>query len=175
LFAVIPGSGMVDPLEREIEAHVAGLGFELVEMERAGSKARPILRLRVDRPDSEPGRGVSLEDCRVVSRALESLLEESRQVPERYVLEVSSPGVERPLVRPRDYVRFRGSEVAVLGRTELRPGHKRVEGELLGLQGAAGEERVRLRTKDGAELEIPLDATKKVHLIYRWGGAGGEK
>jgi ribosome maturation factor RimP len=54
---------MPDELEQRIEDQVAELGFELVELERAGSKSRPILRLRVDVPGSEPGAGISIDDC----------------------------------------------------------------------------------------------------------------
>jgi ribosome maturation factor RimP len=164
---------MGDPLEREIEAQVEQLGFELVEMELAGSRTRPILRLRIDRPDSSPGHGVSLEDCARVSRSLEAHLEESGGVPDRYVLEVSSPGLERPLVRPRDFERFAGKEIAVIGREPLHGGAKRIEGELLGLENAGGDEKIRVKTSEGMELSIPRERTKRVHLVYRWGGEEG--
>ncbi len=160
---------MIDPVERFIETQVEELGFELVEFERAGSKARPVYRLRIDRPDSTPGQGVSLDDCQSVSRSLESRIEGSGQVPDRYVLEVSSPGVERPLTKPRDFQRFRGREVAVLGRVPLHGSGKRVEGELVGLNEDAGRETILLRTADGAELAIPREHAKRVHLVYRWG------
>jgi ribosome maturation factor RimP len=163
---------MTDRLDQEIEVQLERLGFELVELERAGSRARPILKLRIDRPDASPGKGVSLEDCTRVSRALEAALEERREVPDRYVLEVSSPGIERPLVRRRDFDRFRGREIAVLARTSLPGGGKRVEGELLGIAEDEGGERIRLRTAAGEEIEIPREATKKVHLVHRWGGEG---
>jgi ribosome maturation factor RimP len=160
---------MIDPVERFIETQLEELGFELVELERAGSKARPILRLRIDRPDSGPGQGVSLDDCQRVSRALEARLEEGGQVPDRYVLEVSSPGVERPLTKTRDFARFRGLEVAVHGRVPLRGSEKRVEGELIGLQEDAGRETILLRTADGADLAVPREHAKRVHLVFRWG------
>ncbi len=160
---------MIDPVERFIETQVEELGFELVEFERAGSKARPVYRLRIDRPDSVPGMGVSLDDCQRVSRSLESGLEESGVVPDQYVLEVSSPGVERPLTRPRDFRRFRGREVAVHGRVALRGSEKRIEGELVGMNEDAGREMILLRTADGAELAIPREQAKRVHLVYRWG------
>ena len=76
-----------------------------------GSKSRPILRIRVDVPGSEPGAGVSVDDCARVSRAVEEYLDEASDVAERYVLEVSSPGVERPLVRAADFSRFAGQEI----------------------------------------------------------------
>jgi ribosome maturation factor RimP len=161
---------MSDSLEQEIEARVEQLGFELVELERAGSKSRPILRVRIDRPDSTPGHGVSVEDCQLVSRTLEAQLEERRAVPERYVLEVSSPGVERALVRDRDFERFRGQEIAVHGKTGLQDGNKRIDGELLGLSEDGGTGYIRIKTKDGSELAIPRDQVKRVHLVYRWGG-----
>jgi ribosome maturation factor RimP len=163
---------MADPLEREIDAKVEELGFELVELERAGSKARPVLRLRIDRPDSSPGHGVSLEDCVSVSRALEDHLEGQGEVPERYILEVSSPGVERPLTRKRDFERFQGREIAVLGRAPIHGGAKRVEGELIGYEIDSEGERIRLRAADGAELTIPVEQTKRIHLVYRWGDEG---
>jgi ribosome maturation factor RimP len=163
---------MADPLEREIEDRVEQLGFDLVDLERAGSAARPILRLRIDRSASEAGEGVTVEDCRAVSRALEASLDERPDLPARYVLEVSSPGVERPLVRPGDFERFAGQEVAVFGRAELQEGVKRLEGVLLGLDWSDTGERVRLRLSDGSEVHIPRDRIKKIHLVFRWGGAG---
>ena len=109
--------GLRDRIEPRLHDQVEALGFEVVELEWAGKSRRPILRLRVDRPDSVPGKGISVDDCAVVSRALEQWLDE--EFPERYVLEVSSPGIERPLVRPRDWVRFAGQRVLVHGTRVL--------------------------------------------------------
>jgi ribosome maturation factor RimP len=160
---------MVEKLDREIAGRVEALGYELVELERAGSRARPILRLRVDVPGSEPGgAGVSLEDCQRISRALEEYLDDAAEVSERYVLEVSSPGLERPLVRGSDFQRFAGREVAVKTVEKLPNGSRRVEGELLGLQSHDGEERVLLRLEDGSELHIPRANVARAHLIFRW-------
>lgn len=165
---------MIDPVERFIETRLEEHGFELVELERAGPKARPIYRLRIDRPDSAPGQGVNVDDCQRVSRFLEAGLEEVGLVPDRYVLEVSSPGVERPLVRPRDFERFRGREIAVVGRVPLRGSEMRVEGELVGMDEDAGRETILLRAADGAELAIPREHVKRVHLVFRWGGENRE-
>ena len=96
-------------IEAEIEATLVGLGYELVTVDWGGSKRRPLLRIRVDRPEEAPEVGITVDDCARVSRALEEHLEGKEAVPERYVLEVSSPGVDRPLVRPRDWQRFAGS------------------------------------------------------------------
>jgi ribosome maturation factor RimP len=162
---------MPDPLLQEIEDQVERLGFELVDLERAGSRARPILRLRIDRSTDAEG-GVTLEDCKVVSRALEATLDDRSDLSPRYVLEVSSPGVERPLVRRRDFERFIGREIAVLSKREIVPGAKRVEGELLGIDDVDGGETIRLRTARGEEVAIRREETTKVHLVYRWGGPG---
>src|SRR5690606_32982606 len=102
LFVVPLGGGLVadQDLREEIEAGLGELGFELVELELGGTSRRPVLRLRIDRlAGEEEDAGVSLDDCARVSRALEARLEASERVPATYVLEVSSPGVERPLVR----------------------------------------------------------------------------
>jgi ribosome maturation factor RimP len=90
-------------------------------------------------PASAPGAGVSVDDCARVSRAVEEYLDEARRA-ERYVLEVSSPGVERPLVRRRTSA-VRGQEVAVKMSKALANGKKRVEGELVGLETVDGQER----------------------------------
>jgi len=164
---------MSDRIESRIEQHLEGIGFELVELERAGSRSRPILRLRIDRKNSDPSSGgVSLEDCARVSRSLEGDLELDSEIPDRYVLEVSSPGVERPLLRRRDFERYAGSEIAVLGKTALHGGARRVEGTLLGVEGVGVDERVLLRTVQGEEIAVPRSQTKKIHLVYRWGGGG---
>ena len=158
---------MRDPLVHGIEEQVEKLGYELVELERAGSSSRPILRLRIDRIDSEPGKGVTLDECARVSRALELFLEEGVDFPERYVLEVSSPGVERPLVRRRDFDRFAGREIAISGKRPLHGNSKRIQGELVGAIGDEGAERIRLRLESGEEIEVQREDATKIHLIYR--------
>ncbi|MBI4545562.1 MAG: ribosome maturation factor RimP [Gemmatimonadetes bacterium] len=158
-----------DPLERLLEARVEALGYELVELERTGSRSRPILRLRIDRPDSERGRGVTLDDCARVSRELESLLDQMAELGARYVLEVSSPGIERPLVRPRDFERFAGREVAIKGVAPLAGRGRRLEGTLLGL--SDGGMWVRLQLADGEVVELARGEIARAHLIFRWGHA----
>jgi ribosome maturation factor RimP len=157
-----------DGFERELEARVEALGFEFVELERAGSRARPVLRIRIDRPDAVPGQGVTLDDCTRVSRSLEQYLDQESDLAERYVLEVSSPGVERPLVRPRDFERFAGREVALVGHGPLAGKGRRLEGELLGLTGEPQSERDRLRLESGEVLDIPRADIARAHLIFRW-------
>ncbi|MGH7449354.1 MAG: ribosome maturation factor RimP [Longimicrobiales bacterium] len=160
---------MAEELERQIEERVAGLGYELVELERAGSKARPILRLRVDLPGAAEGSSVTVDDCARVSRAVEAYLDDASDVPERYVLEVSSPGVERPLVRAADFTRFAGRDVAVKMSKPLANGARRIEGELVGLVSVDGQEHIRLRLPDGSTMDIPRADVTRANLIFRWG------
>ena len=163
-------------IEKGIEGRVEGLSMEMVDLEWAGSDARPILRLRVDLPDSSPGKGVTVNDCVRVSRELEPWLDEHPDVPERYTLEVSSPGVERPLRRRRDFLRFIGSEVVVKVENVL-PGAKsrRLQGVLEGVEEGDSESAdgmgpytVLVRPGKGSVVRIPNEEMVRAHLVYRW-------
>jgi ribosome maturation factor RimP len=107
-----------------IEPVVEREGAELVDLEVAGSPSRPIVRAYVDTE-----AGITLDDCARLSRSLERVLESAGAVPERYVLEVSSPGIERPLTRRGHFERYRGREVAVR-LYQKREGRKRFVGTL---------------------------------------------
>lgn len=160
-----------DALEQQLEERVAALGFELVELERAGSRNRPVLRVRIDRPGSTPGSGVTVDDCTQVSRALEAFLDGEDRLGDRYVLEVSSPGIERPLVRPRDFRNFAGREIAVRGHGDLAGHGRRLEGELVGLEEVDGGDVVKLRLPAGEVVDIPRADIARAHLIFRWDDA----
>jgi ribosome maturation factor RimP len=155
----------MERIRSEIERRVEELGYEVVEMERAGSNNRPIIRLRIDRPDGPPEGAVGVDDCVRVSRALEAWLDEAEGLSERYLLEVSSPGVERPLLRARDWERFAGREALVEG--DFGEAGTRLEGTLRGL---AGEDRGILETAAGPQ-EVKLEKVRKAKLVFRWGGS----
>ncbi|MEQ1856934.1 MAG: ribosome maturation factor RimP [Longimicrobiales bacterium] len=160
---------VVPEIERELAGRVEDLGYELVEVHWGGSGQRPQLKLRIDRRDAAPGTGVTVDECARVSRALEPWLDEHEALSERYVLEVSSPGVERPLVRGRDFERFRGERVAVAGKELLAGLATRLEGELLGLESEGLEsEAVRLRLPDGREVSVPRSQIRKANLVFEW-------
>lgn len=163
---------VVPEIQEELADRIERLGFELVEVRWGGSGQRPRLEVRIDRPGSGPGSGVTVEECASVSRALEPWLDEHEALSRRYVLEVSSPGVERPLVKGRDFERFRGERVAVTGTGLLAGLSTRLEGELLGLEGEGDAEAVRLllRRKDGErEVRIPRSEIRKANLVFEWG------
>lgn len=155
-------------IERELKARVEGLGYELVDVRWGGSSNRPSLRVRVDRAEAARGEGVTVDDCAKVSRALEPWLDQREDLPARYVLEVSSPGVDRPLLRDRDFERFRGERVAVKGHDVLAGRARRLEGELLGLEQEDGAGAVRLRLPDGDEVSIPRDQIAGANLVFTW-------
>lgn len=158
----------VPEIERGIETRVGAQGFELVDVRWGGSTRRPVLRVRIDRPGSTPGNGVTVDDCATVSRMLEPWLDEVEELPERYVLEVSSPGVDRPLVRETDFQRFRGQRIAVKGHDVLAGRARRLEGELLGLEEQEGNAAVRLRLPDGGEVSIPRKDIAGANLVFTW-------
>jgi ribosome maturation factor RimP len=93
---------------------LAALGFELVELRRGGSSRRPHLSVRIDWTDIVPGRKVTVDDCALVSRALEAWLDEAKVGGGEYILEVSSPGMDRPLRRLDEWRRFTGRAVDIL-------------------------------------------------------------
>ncbi len=146
------------------------MGFELVTMDRGGGRNRPLLRLRIDHAGDAADRpAVTVEHCAAVTRALRELLEEDGTDASEWVLEVSSPGVERPLVKARDYARFAGEKVRVRGYRALAGRAKQLDGTLLGLVGD-GQDAFALEI-DGDRIEIPLDAVATARLVYEWGQA----
>ena len=147
-----------DALLAPIRDHVAGLGFELVDLRRTGTLQRPILQLRVDRPDSRPGQGVTADDCAAISRSLERFLESRAMVGPRYVLEVSSPGLERPLRCPEHWRRFVGRQARI--RAESLPGRSRFE-----ILAVPDDERVVLRREDGSEITLPFEEIRDATLV----------
>jgi ribosome maturation factor RimP len=161
----------IPEVARELEDRVTELGFDLVDVEWAGDSRRPIIRVRIDVPESRAadGIGVNVDDCATVSRGLEPWLDGLEGMPDRYVLEVSSPGLDRPLNRARDFERFAGEPVAVKGKGLLAGRARRLEGELLGLTtDENGREQVRLRLPGGDEVLVPREEITGAHLVFRW-------
>ena len=149
----------VDALLAPIRDHIAGLGFELVDLRRVGTLERPILQVRVDRPDSRPGQGITADDCAVISRSLERFLESSAMVGPRSVLEVSSPGIERPLRWPEHWRRFVGRRARVRSRA-LGGGRREVE-----IVAVPDDGHVTLRTDGGGETTVALDEIHDATLV----------
>jgi len=150
-----------------IEAALAELGFELVLLEQGGGRSRPRLRIRIDHAGAGRKREpVTVEDCALASRRLRTLLEEQGAEAENWVLEVSSPGVERPLVKARDFERFAGERVRVRGYAPLADRAKQLEGTLIGL--VEGEREVFALDIEGDRVEIPLEEVAAARLVITW-------
>jgi len=116
-----------DSLVEQFRVRLAALGLELADLRIGGTPNRPLAQVRIEWPPADPGtpeRRVTVEDCARASRALEPWLDAGGPLGGRYVLEVSSPGLERPLRWHRHWVRFVGRDVqatvAGLGRVRAR-------------------------------------------------------
>ncbi|HPZ64874.1 MAG TPA: ribosome maturation factor RimP [Bacillota bacterium] len=145
-------------VEALVEPVIADLGLELVDIDyRKGKRAH--LCIYIDKPG-----GVTIDDCEKVSRALSPLLDQRDPLPgSRYLLEVSSPGVERPLRRERDFVRFAGEAVKIYTGSAIQ-GRRKFAGTLLGADN--GEISIQLE-EDGRRVTIPMEMVTKAHLWYR--------
>jgi ribosome maturation factor RimP len=147
----------VTDLLRRIEDIVAptvvGMGYELVRvaMSKGGT-----LQIMVEPAD---GRPMDVEGCATLSRALSAVLDVEDPIPGSYTLEVSSPGIDRPLTRPKDYARWAG-HVARMETAEPIDGRRRFKGTLLGLADGV----VKLRLDDGTEASLPLPAISRAKL-----------
>lgn len=142
-------------LEAEVAAIAAGAGCELLRL----SFARNHLQILLDKPDG----GVTLEHCQTVSKQVSALLDVAEFGSDRYVLEVSSPGLDRELFRPQDYQRFQGSLVRVtFFEGGERKGKKTVVGRLAGYDPDAATITV---AEDGQDPRIlPLRDVGKARL-----------
>ena len=134
-------------------------GLEVVEVEVKGGGNQRLVRISIDKP-----AGVTHGDCELVSQQVGTILDVEDVVPGgRYTLEVSSPGVERKLLKPKDYQRFQGKKARITLR-EPRDGRRHWEGTLAGLDDGS----IALETEAGATIRFPLDAIQKANLKFEW-------
>jgi len=139
------------------------MGLELVELEFKKVGRSFVLRLFIDKPG-----GVTMDDCADVSRELSLLLDVEDCIPGRYTLEVSSPGLDRPLKKESDYIRFQGRlavvKTAELLKDEKGSPRKTFLGTIEGLEAGV----VAIRLKEGPLALIPLDKIVKAHLEFEF-------
>jgi ribosome maturation factor RimP len=141
-----------------VQEVVEGQGFEFVDVEFKGSGDNSVLRIFIDKPE-----GVSHKDCALVSDQVGTVLDVEDLILSAYTLEVSSPGLDRKLVKESDYVRFDGRLAKIQTRIPLH--HQKVfKGRLRGLQNG----NVRLELPQGNLLEIPLDVVREARLEFDW-------
>ncbi len=142
-------------LEPIIEPAVEAAGFRLVRLRLMGGKTKT-LQIMAERPDGT----MNVEDCAALSRALSDFLDAEDPIEGEYNLEVSSPGIDRPLTRLADFARWAGHEAKLeLGAPDAS-GRKRFKGLLLGLDGAD----VQLETQ-GQRLSLPFKAIAEAKLV----------
>ena len=144
-------------IAKQIEPEVKSLGYELVRVAMIGGSSDPTLQVMAERPDT---RQLDLSDCEVISRRLSDWLDANDPIEGGYRLEVSSPGIDRPLTRLKDYADWAGHD-ARISLKEPRGDRKQYSGTLQGLDG----ETVRLGGKDGQDYELPFSDIASAKLL----------
>lgn len=143
-------------LTRLIEPEAKALGFELVRVAMIGGTSDPTLQVMAERPDT---RQLTIDDCADLSRRLSDMLDASDPIEGAYRLEVSSPGIDRPLTRLKDFADWAGHEARVT-LAEPIEGRKQFTGELIGTDG----DEIVMRVKDGAEARLPFAGIRTAKL-----------
>jgi len=149
-----------DSLVESFRSRLEALGLELADLRIGGTQTRPLVQVRIEwppaspagRPDAQPRR-VTVADCATASRMLEAWLDADGPLGCRYMLEVSSPGVERPLRWHRHWVRFVGREV---------------QATVAGLGRVPDEATVVLEPQGGAPRPVPLAGIRDARLAVDW-------
>ena len=148
----------IDALQKLVEPEVEGLGYRLVRVAFVGGRSDPTLQVMAERPDT---RQLTLSDCERISRQLSDLLDEKDPIEGGYRLEVSSPGIDRPLTRLADYDDWKGHE-ARLTLAEPVSGRKQFSGTLAG---AGADGTVRLAGRDGQDYALPFASIASAKLL----------
>src|SRR5215469_6158774 len=134
--------------------------LELVHWELLGPPGRSLLRIYIDKP-----AGVTLDDCEAVSKQVGLLLDVEDLIPARYTLEVSSPGLERGLYKPADYIRFIGQRIKLKSLRSIN-GQRNFRGKLEGIDA----NRVLLVDDHAGSIEIPYEDVVRANLEYEFWG-----
>ncbi len=147
-----------DRVRRLIQEVLESQGYELVEVEFKGAGKSSVLRIFIDKP-----AGISHRDCELVSEQVGTVLDVEDLIPSSYTLEVSSPGLDRKLVKESDYTRFEGKLARIQTRIPLNQ-QKVFRGRLQGLR----DGKVRVELQRGNVLDIPLDVIQEARLEIDW-------
>ncbi len=143
---------LLEPVLREY-------GYELVLVEITGLPNRRNIRVFVDREG-----GINVEDCARASRIIDPLIESHSVFPGSYVLEVSSPGLDRPLFKETDYERFAGKKVRIRLRRPIE-NRRNFTGILRGLK---DKKLILVELEEGIQVELPLEEIQKANLVFEW-------
>ena len=153
----------IGELTRLIEPEVKNLGYELVRVAMVGGRSDPTLQIMAERPDT---RQLDLGDCEIISRKLSDVLDSleakgSDPIEGSYRLEVSSPGIDRPLTRLKDYDDWCGHEARIT-LAEPMGGRKQFSGTIRGI-GIA--DAVHILGKDGKDYSVPFPSIASAKLL----------
>jgi ribosome maturation factor RimP len=144
-------------LERLIGPEVESLGYDLVRVMMIGGSSDPTLQVMAERRDT---RQLDLADCERISRCLSQMLDLADPIDGSYRLEVSSPGIDRPLTRLKDYSDWKGHQARMM-LAEPHEGRKKFTGELRGLEG----DLVLIRTDSDESHALPFSAISSAKLL----------
>ena len=149
----------IEDIEEKVES-LAGpvalsMGLEVVAVEYAAGQGGRVLRVYIDKPS-----GVTVDDCSAFSREFSTILDVEDMIPDRYTLEVSSPGLDRILKKEKDFVMFAGKTAKIRTKEPIE-GRKNFKGELLGVQG----DGVALKDEEGRSWVIPMAVIDKARLV----------
>lgn len=152
-------TGLIERLTELGEQAAAGTPIEIAEIQLRGAGKARLLRVYIDKPG-----GVTHGDCELISENLGRLLDQEDAVPgEGYTLEVSSPGVERKLSKPRDFERVVGQKIRLAVREPIE-GQTHLEGRLAQFAG----QTLAVEISPGHLVQVPLDDVQKAKLKFEW-------
>lgn len=149
------GMNPIRRIEEMIEPVLVEMGYELVRVRLTGG-TRPVLQIMAERAD---GAGMTVEDCATISQEVSAMLDVEDPIRGTYTLEVSSPGIDRPLTREKDFARFAGFEAKV-ELHHARDGQRRFRGRIETVE----DGNVRIATKDG-DIVLPFDEIQHAKLV----------
>jgi ribosome maturation factor RimP len=152
-------TAILSKIEAIAERVAESEGIEIVEVELKGGGKNRFLRISIDRPE-----GVTHADCELISHQVGTILDVEDVVPGAYTLEVSSPGVERKLVKYKDFERFAGKKIKVSLREPVE-NSRRWEGTLA----SCANGLIHLEIAEGKTIQFPFDQVDKANLKFEWG------
>ncbi len=147
---------LTDRIAAMIEPGLDAMGYEVVRVQLNGARDSQTLQIMCDRQDETP---ITVDDCARISRMISAVLDVEDPIATGYNLEISSPGLDRPLTRPKDFDRYFGFDIHIQLRTAML-GRKRFKGVLQGLENGF----VKLATGDG-NIRLALDDIEKAKLV----------
>lgn len=146
--------GLIEDKVKKIAEDAAGEDLEIVHVEIVGAGRKPTVRIFIDKPD-----GVTIEDCSTVSQKVEKVLDEEDLIPSAYLLEVSSPGLERGLYSLKDFQRFTGEKAKVKTNSAIN-GQKNFRGQIKAVEG----EDIVFEDITNGTVRFPYSAVAKANL-----------